>query len=608
MASEEHIQTLLSALPDSPGVYQFYDKEDKLLYVGKAKSLKKRVSSYFQKDRHVSGKTSIMVRKVADIRTIVVDTEMDALLLENNLIKKHQPRYNVSLKDDKTYPWICIRNERFPRVFSTRKMIRDGSEYFGPYASGRLINTLLELINKLYKLRTCSLVLSEENITKKKFRVCLEYQIGNCKGPCEGFQSQGEYDQSVKEIRQILKGNIQTVIGHLRELMQTYAAEYRFEEAQSVKEKLESLEKFQRKSVVVNPSIHNVDVFSLVIEEDSAYVNFLRVMNGAIIQGHTVELKKKLEETPEELLELAMGELRSRFFSDAEEIIVPFAPEVEWPGISFTIPKIGDKKHLLSLSESNVRNYIREKRLQEEKQHPENRTLRLMEQMKKDLRLTELPKHIECFDNSNFQGAYPVAAMSVFRDGKPSKKDYRHFNIKTVEGPDDFASMEEVIHRRYKRMLDEALPLPQLIVIDGGKGQLSAAVSSLEKLGLRGKIAVIGIAKRLEELYYPDDPLPLYIDKKSETLRIIQQLRDEVHRFGITHHRKRRSKGVIKTELEEIPGIGPRTAEELLREFRSVQRIKEASLEALAALIGEAKAIRVKEHLESGSNRTEGAS
>ncbi|XQP83782.1 MAG: excinuclease ABC subunit UvrC [Candidatus Pollutiaquabacter aromativorans] len=608
MASEEHIQTLLSALPDSPGVYQFYDKEDKLLYVGKAKSLKKRVSSYFQKDRHVSGKTSIMVRKVADIRTIVVDTEMDALLLENNLIKKHQPRYNVSLKDDKTYPWICIRNERFPRVFSTRKMIRDGSEYFGPYASGRLINTLLELINKLYKLRTCSLVLSEENITKKKFRVCLEYQIGNCKGPCEGFQSQGEYDQSVKEIRQILKGNIQTVIGHLRELMQAYAAEYRFEEAQSVKEKLESLEKFQRKSVVVNPSIHNVDVFSLVIEEDSAYVNFLRVMNGAIIQGHTVELKKKLEETPEELLELAMGELRSRFFSDAEEIIVPFAPEVEWPGISFTIPKIGDKKHLLSLSESNVRNYIREKRLQEEKQHPENRTLRLMEQMKKDLRLTELPKHIECFDNSNFQGAYPVAAMSVFRDGKPSKKDYRHFNIKTVEGPDDFASMEEVIHRRYKRMLDEALPLPQLIVIDGGKGQLSAAVSSLEKLGLRGKIAVIGIAKRLEELYYPDDPLPLYIDKKSETLRIIQQLRDEVHRFGITHHRKRRSKGVIKTELEEIPGIGPRTAEELLREFRSVQRIKEAPLEALAALIGEAKAIRVKEHLESGSNRTEGAS
>lgn len=608
MASEEHIQTLLSALPDSPGVYQFYDKEDKLLYVGKAKSLKKRVSSYFQKDRHVSGKTSIMVRKVADIRTIVVDTEMDALLLENNLIKKHQPRYNVSLKDDKTYPWICIRNERFPRVFSTRKMIRDGSEYFGPYASGRLINTLLELINKLYKLRTCSLVLSEENITKKKFRVCLEYQIGNCKGPCEGFQSQEEYDQSVKEIRQILKGNIQTVIGHLRELMQAYAAEYRFEEAQSVKEKLESLEKFQRKSVVVNPSIHNVDVFSLVIEEDSAYVNFLRVMNGAIIQGHTVELKKKLEETPEELLELAMGELRSRFFSDAEEIIVPFAPEVEWPGISFTVPKIGDKKHLLSLSESNVRNYIREKRLQEEKQHPENRTLRLMEQMKKDLRLTELPKHIECFDNSNFQGAYPVAAMSVFRDGKPSKKDYRHFNIKTVEGPDDFASMEEVIHRRYKRMLDEALPLPQLIVIDGGKGQLSAAVSSLEKLGLRGKIAVIGIAKRLEELYYPDDPLPLYIDKKSETLRIIQQLRDEVHRFGITHHRKRRSKGVIKTELEEIPGIGPRTAEELLRKFRSVQRIKEAPLEALAALIGEAKAIRVKEHLESGSNRTEGAS
>ncbi len=596
MAENGHIASLLSVLPDSPGVYQFYDKEDKLLYIGKAKSLKKRVSSYFQKERHEYGKTNVMVRKVADIRTIVVDTEMDALLLENSLIKKHQPRYNVSLKDDKTYPWICIKNERFPRIFSTRKIIRDGSEYFGPFTSGKMVNTLLELVSKLYKIRNCAFVLSEENIAKNKFKVCLEFQIGNCLGPCEAKQSQEEYDRSIKDIRQILKGNIQLVIGHLKGVMEEYSEAYKFEEAQLIKEKLIDLEKFQRKSVVVNPSIHNVDVFSIITEDDSAYVNFLRVMNGSIIQGHTVEMKRKLDETNEELLEMAMVDLRTRFYSEATEILLPLEISLDIPGATLTVPKIGDKKHLLLLSEANVRNYIREKQLQLEKQHPENKVFKLMELMKKELRLSELPKHIECFDNSNIQGAYPVAAMSVFKDGKPSKKDYRHFNIKTVEGPDDFASMEEVIYRRYRRMLDEAQELPQLIVIDGGKGQLSSAMESLEKLKLRGKIAVIGIAKRLEEIYYPDDPYPLYIDKKSETLRIIQQLRDEVHRFGITHHRKRREKGTIKTELNEINGIGDATATELLRALKSVKQIRLASKEQLAEIIGASKAEKVWRH------------
>lgn len=596
MSANEHITTLLAVLPDQPGVYQFYDKEDKLLYIGKAKSLKKRVSSYFQKDRHESGKTSVMVRKIADIRTIVVDTEMDALLLENNLIKKHQPRYNVSLKDDKTYPWICIKKERFPRVFSTRKIIRDGSEYFGPFTSGKMVSTLLELVSKLFKLRNCNLSLTDDNISKKKFRVCLEYQIGNCLGPCEGFQSEEEYESAIRDIRHILKGNTQMVISHLKTMMQDYASNYAFEQAQSIKEKLDDLEKFQRKSVVVNPSIHNVDVFSIQTEEDAAYVNFLRIMNGAVIQGHTLEMKRKLEEPKEELLEMAIADLRTRFYSEAAEIILPFEIPLEIPGVVLTVPKIGDKKHLLLLSESNVRNYIREKQLQLEKQHPENKVLRLMETMKKDLRLSVLPRHIECFDNSNFQGAYPVAAMSVFREGKPSKKDYRHFNIKTVEGPDDFASMEEVIYRRYKRMLDEAQELPQLIVIDGGKGQLSSAVSSLEKLGLRGKVAIIGIAKKLEEIYYPEDPYPLYIDKKSETLRIIQQLRDEVHRFGITHHRKRRDKGTIKTALNDIPGVGEATATELLRTFKSVKQVKAATLEELADVIGKSKAGNVWNH------------
>ena len=577
-------------------MYQFYDKDGLLLYVGKAKSLKKRVSSYFQKERHENGKTTVLVRKIADIKTIVVDTELDALLLENSLIKKHQPRYNVSLKDDKTYPWIIIKNEPFPRVFITRRVIKDGSEYFGPFTPVKMIHTLLELTSQLYKLRNCNLILSEENIAKKKFKVCLEYHIGNCKGPCEGLQRVEEYDQSIKDIRQILKGNINTVIQHLKVLMNNYSEKFEFEEAHAIKEKIELLEKYKVKSVVVNPTIHNTDVFSIITDEDAAYVNFLRIMNGSIIQGHTIELKKKLEETEEELLEIAIADLRTRFLSDAAEILVPISLNLEMEGVTFTVPKIGDKKHLLTLSETNVKNYIREKQLQLEKQNPENRTMRVLEQMKKDLRLTELPRRIECFDNSNIQGSYPVAAMSVFLNGKPAKKEYRHYNIKTVEGPDDFASMEEVIFRRYRRMLDEAQELPQLIVIDGGKGQLSSAMISLDKLGLHGKIAVIGIAKRLEEIYYPGDTAPLYIDKKSETLRIIQQLRDEVHRFGITHHRKRREKGTIKTELSEIKGIGEATAQALLIHFKSVKRIKEATAEELEAVIGKSRAEKVITH------------
>ena len=594
----ENISNILSTLPDSPGIYQFYDKESVLLYVGKAKSLKKRVSSYFQKDIHENGKTTVMVRKIADIKILVVDTELDALLLENSLIKKHQPRYNVNLKDDKTYPWICIKNESFPRIFITRRLVKDGSEYFGPYTPVKMIHTLLELIGQLYKLRNCSLNLTPENIEKKKFKICLEYHIGNCKGPCEAHQTMDDYDQTIKEIRLILKGNINTVILHLKNLMNQQSGQFFFEEAQTTKEKIELLEKFKIKSIVVNPSIHNTDVYSIITEEDSAFVNFLRIMNGSIIQGHTLEIKRKLDETPEELLEIAIADMKLKFNSDANEIIVPFEIPTPMEGVIFTVPKIGDKKHLLTLSESNVKNYIRERDLQLEKQNPENKVQRLMEKMQKDLRLKELPRHIECFDNSNFQGAYPVAAMSVFKNGQPSKKDYRHFNIKTVEGPDDFASMEEVIYRRYKRMIDEAQTLPQLIVIDGGKGQLSSAMSSLEKLGLVGKMAVIGIAKKLEEIYYPGDSAPLYIDKKSETLRVIQNLRDEVHRFGITHHRNRRSKGVMKTELSDIKGIGQTTADELLRSFKSVKRIKEATLDELKEVVGLARASKIFEHFQ----------
>lgn len=602
MQKTEHIQTLLRSLPHEPGIYQFLDKAGTIIYVGKAKNLRNRVSSYFNKTDHESGKTRVLVKNIADIRFIVVENELDALLLENNLIKKHQPRFNVMLRDDKTYPWICIKKEPFPRIFPTRRVIRDGSEYFGPYASVKTMKTVLDLARQLYPIRTCNLQLSPENIAKKKFKVCLEYHLGNCKGPCEGLQEESDYLQLVAELRQIIKGNLQEVMRTLKDQMRREAEAYRFEEAQRLKEKLEQLERFQGKTVVVHPSIHNVDVFSIHSDSQYAYVNYLKIANGGIIQGHTLELKKKMDEPDEEILSLAIFELRRLFDSQSDEIIVPLQPQDVLPGVRYTLPQRGDKKTLLELSERNVKFYIQDKLKQLSIKDPERHTSRILEQMKTDLRMQELPRHIECFDNSNFQGSYPVSAMVCFRDAKPAKKDYRHFNIRTVEGPDDFASMQEVIRRRYSRLLEENADLPQLIVIDGGKGQLGAAVSVLEELGLRGRITIIGIAKRLEEIYYPNDPLPLYIDKRSETLKVIQYMRNEAHRFGITHYRKRHTKDLVKTELEEVDGVGKATADALLQHFKSVKRIREASREDLAAVIGNAKAEKVYRYFHPQEN------
>ncbi|MCX6245088.1 MAG: excinuclease ABC subunit UvrC [Bacteroidetes bacterium] len=591
-----HLEPIVRSLPQKPGVYQYFDDRNKIIYVGKAKNLKKRVSSYFSKINSVSGKVQMLVRKIADIKYIVVDTEQDALLLENNLIKKYRPHYNVALKDDKTFPWICIKNEPFPRVFSTRHVIRDGSVYFGPYANVRLMNTLMDLSRRLYPLRNCNLNLTEKNIKAGKFRVCLEYHLGNCKGPCEGHQDLADYDLSINSIKEIIKGNLQAVNRQLKELMMEYAGKLEFEKAHLIKEKLELLDKFQSKSTVVNPSINNVDVFSILSDVTTAYVNFMKVMNGAIIQVHTIELVKKLDESPEELLSIAVTDIRQRFESQAPEIILPFLIDYEVPGVTFTIPKIGDKKKLLELSERNVKYYQLEKEKQKDLVDPEHRSNRILAQMTKDLRMTEPPVHIECFDNSNIQGAYPVASMVCFKNTKPDKSEYRHFNIKTVEGPNDFASMEEIIYRRYKRLMDENSGLPQLVVVDGGKGQLSAAMKSIDKLGLHGKMTVIGIAKKLEEIYYPNDPLPLYLDKKSETLRIIQQMRDEAHRFGITHHRRKREKGTITAQMTQIEGIGYSTNQVLLRKFKSVKNIKLATLAELQETIGKSKGNVVYSH------------
>jgi excinuclease ABC subunit C len=584
------LEPIVKNLPQKPGVYQFLDEKNKIIYIGKAKNLKKRVSSYFAKINSISGKVQMLVRKIADIKFIVVDTEQDAFLLENNLIKKYRPHYNVALKDDKTFPWICIKNEPFPRIFPTRYVIRDGSTYFGPYANGRLMHTLLDLIRQLYPLRNCSLNLTDKNIQAKKFRVCLEYHLGNCKGPCVGLQTHEDYQVSIQAARDIIKGNINSVAKQLKELMMDYAGRMEFEKAHIVKEKLLLIDKYQSKSTVVNSSINDVDVFSILPDDTFSYVNYMKVMNGAIIQVHTVELHKKLDETPEELLSLAITDLRQRFGSQSPEIIVPFTPDFLMEGVTCTVPKIGDKKKLLELSERNVKYYQLEKEKQKELVDPEHKTSRILNRMMSDLRMQELPKHIECFDNSNIQGDFPVAAMVCFKNAKPDKSEYRHFNIKTVEGPNDFASMEEVIYRRYKRLLDEKALLPQLIIVDGGKGQLSAAVKSLAKLDLYGKITVIGIAKKLEEIYYPNDSLPMYLDKKSETLKIIQQMRDEAHRFGITHHRRKREKGTIKAVLTEIEGIGFSTNQVLLRKFKSVKNIQLASLDELQGVIGKAKA------------------
>ncbi len=580
---------LLSILPELPGVYQFYDSNDQLLYIGKAKNLKRRVSSYFNKN-HDTGKIRILVGKIETIRHIVVDTETEALLLENSLIKKHQPRYNVMLKDDKTYPWICIKKEHFPRVFPTRTLIKDGSEYFGPYGSVYAMKTLLELIKQLYHLRNCNLKLTRENIEQKKFRVCLEYHVGNCKGPCVGNQQEEEYLQTIEEIKNIIKGNLHSVTIYLKKMMNQYAEEYKYESAQQVKERIEVLEKFQSRSTVVNASLNNIDVFSFIDDENVAYVNFMKVMSGAIIQSHTIELKKRIEETKEDLLSMAIVELRNRFDSVSTEVLVPFDPDFSLDKISFTIPQRGDKKKLLDLSWRNAKYYQKEKLLQLEKINPHEKIQRVLETLKKDLRLVELPIHIECFDNSNIQGTNPVAACVVFKNSRPSKRDYRHFNIKSVVGSDDFSSMEEIVFRRYKRLLEEQKSLPQLIIIDGGKGQLSAAVNSLEKLKMRGKIAIVGIAKKLEEIYFPDDSIPLYLNKNSESLKLIQQLRNEAHRFGISFHRDKRSKAFIVSELDEIKGIGPKIKQKLFDHFKTIENIKAASLEELGNVIGKAKA------------------
>jgi excinuclease ABC subunit C len=585
------LELQVKTLPNEPGVYQYFDKNEVIIYIGKAKNLKKRVSSYFSKT-HDNGKTKVLVTKIVSIKHIVVATETDALLLENNLIKKHKPRYNILLKDDKTYPWICIKKERFPRIFMTRRVIKDGSEYFGPYTSIKTVRILLDLIKELYPLRTCTYDLSHQNINEGKYKVCLEYHLKNCKGACENLETESHYNNAIKAIRNIIKGNFKEGLEKFQEMMLVFAEKMEFEEAQKIKEKLSLLGNYQSKSTIINPAINNVDVFSVISDETHGYANFLKISNGAIIQSHTTEIKKKLAETDTELLTHFIVEIRQRFNSISPEIYVPF--NVNLGGIvKVTIPKLGDKKRIVELSERNAKYYRQEQFKQTQIVDPERHVKRIMAQMKKDLRLHVEPRHIECFDNSNIQGTHPVAACVVFRDGKPSKKEYRHYNIKTVVGPDDFGSMEEVVFRRYKRLLEEEQTLPQLIIVDGGKGQLSSGLKALEDLGLRGKIAIIGIAKRLEEIYYPDDPIPLYLDKKSETLKITQYLRNEAHRFGITFHRNKRSKSAIKSELEQIPDVGVQTITTLLRKFKSAKRVKEASLEELKAEIGHARAVKV---------------
>ncbi|MBK8500191.1 MAG: excinuclease ABC subunit UvrC [Flavobacteriales bacterium] len=595
------VREKVKLLPHQPGVYQFFDFSGRIIYIGKAKDLRNRVGSYFTKQRFETGKTAKLVANITDVNIIVVATEFDALLLENSLIKQHQPRYNVMLKDDKSYPWIRIRNERFPRVEGMRNPVDDGAEYYGPYASGRVMKTVVELVNTMYKLRNCNYELSERNVERGKYKRCLEFHMGNCKAPCEGLQSREEYDSHIKQIRQIVRGRTRGVSRLLKEQMMVHADALEFEKAEVLRERIEQLERYQARNTIVHADIGDVDVFALASDAGGACVNYLRVIDGAVVHGITVELKPKLEETEAELLQLAIAELRERFKSNAPEAIVPFDPEIEVPGIVFTIPQRGDKKALLELSDRNARYFLLDKRKQEKLVDPEAATNRILQQLKQDLRLNELPKHIECFDNSNTQGTDPVSACVVFKDARPSKKDYRHFNIRTVEGPDDFASMEEAVERRYSRLLTEGEPLPQLVVIDGGKGQLHAAMNVFDRLGLRGKVALVGIAKRLEELYFPEDPVPLHIDKRSSSLKVIQHMRNEAHRFGITHHRSKRSKRIIRTGLEGIEGIGPSTAQKLLTRFGSIKGVRDAMPEDVIAEIGAKKAEVVLRSLANGA-------
>lgn len=582
------LELQLKTLPSEPGVYRYYDKNGNLLYVGKAKHLKKRVLSYFNKNL-LGSRIKIMVGKIHRLETTIVNSEYDALLLENNLIKEHQPFYNVMLKDDKTYPWICIKNEDFPRIFLTRTKIKDGSEYYGPYAKVRPAKILLDTIKHIYKLRTCNLNLAPTKIDDGKYKVCLEFHIKNCEGPCEGLESKADYDEKIDAIRGIVKGDFQTAKKYLVNQMMKYAENLQFENAQTIKERLDVLEDYQVKHTVVNPNIDDVDVFGMTSDETAAYVNYFKIRNGNIIQSFTTEIKKIIEESDEDILEEALIEIRQKFNSDSKEVLIPFHLTLEIPNVKLIVPKMGDKKRIVELSEKNAKEYRIEKLKQVQIIDPERHSNRIMAEMQKLLRMPVEPRHIEGFDNSNIQGTNPVSACVVFRDGKPSKADYRIFHPKTVVGPDDYATMEEVIFRRYKRMLDEGESLPQLILIDGGKGQLSSAIKSLKILGLYGKITIVGIAKRLEEIFFPEDPIPLYLDKKSETLKILQRVRDEAHRFGVRHHRTRRTNSTIKSELEEIPGVGDRTIEMLLSKLKSVKRIKEASLETLEEILGKSK-------------------
>ncbi len=593
---KDALKEQVDVLPGKPGVYQYFDRNGELLYVGKAKNLKKRVSSYFSRTRAESNKLRVLVRRIARVEHIVVATESDALLLENNLIKKHQPRYNVMLKDDKTFPWICVKKEAFPRVFSTRNRIRDGSVYYGPYTSVVMVRTILEMIRQLYPLRTCRLNLSEEKVKKGKYKVCLEYHMGNCRAPCVGMQEEREYGEYIDQVHQILKGDVRQVITRLKQLMQKYSGAHEYEEAQKVKEKIDILERYRSKSTIVNPMISNVDVFSIAEDEKYAFVNYLKVINGAVIQAHTLELEKRLNENTADLLSFAIIDIRQKIHSSSREIILPMRINLTIEDLRFTVPQRGDKKHLLELSERNARYHQIERGKRMEASGTQARTSRILETVKKDLRLKTLPSHIECFDNSNIQGTNPVAACIVFRDAKPSKRDYRHFHIKTVRGPDDYASMEEVVFRRYRRMISEKEQLPQLVVIDGGKGQLGVAVRGLDRLGIRGKTAIIGIAKKLEEIYFPGDRFPLYLNKNSETLKVIQQLRNEAHRFGLEFHRAQRRRSMVRSELDHIKGIGDKSKEALIRRFGSVEKIKNADFQELADVIGPGKAGLIRDY------------
>ena len=597
MSDESKFKSILSLLPDKPGIYQFIDSADIVIYVGKAKNLKKRVTSYFSKNQ--SGKTTVLLKKTNDIRHIVVDNESDALLLENNLIKKHQPRYNILLKDDKTFPLICIKKEPFSRIFSTRNTIKDGSLYFGPYTSGLMVKTLISLVRQIYNLRTCPNNLTESNISAGKFKVCLEYHLGNCKAPCIGLQSETDYDENIQQIKDILKGNISTVIDHLKKEMSKFSKELRFEEAQTIKEKIEILSGFRSRSTVVSNTIKNVDVFAFTQESDNAYVNYLKVVHGAVIQAITIELKIRIDEEKESILGFAITEIRQRLSSDSPEIILPFKPDLLINKVKYTVPQTGEKHKLLELAERNAIYYKLEQKKKRMEHAPQVRTGKNLERLKNDLHMPDMPVHIECFDNSNIMGTNPVAACVVFRNAHPSKKEYRHFNIKTVTGPDDFSSMEEIVFRRYKRMIDENHSLPQLVIVDGGKGQLSSAMKSITKLGLREKITVIGIAKKLEEIYFPGDSVPIYLDKNSISLKIIQQLRNEAHRFGINFHRDKRSSEMIRSDLDQVKGIGAKTKETLLKYFGSVEKIRSASTEELQKVVGHSKTAILSDYFKN---------